>query len=329
MVGKKKSAQLLVGPGKKAAPIRFLLPWYRRCRAGGKREVSLMHEREAEGCGGGPSYRYQLRRSHRRRRQGSRFALEAAPHLPPTLVEQAFCRMAATSSWTRSFTCHRFRKSWAASWLCQRRDHQLSLTCRPWTWPRALVEILRAMPSDEVASFETAGCTVGAYIVFPYASITDDGKWPRTINQARGTRRKVSDRFDLTLECIRRHYLQQDSPLQYILHGSPPLFRALRILRGVRRLLPSARPCGRKQRALLHRVQRLRILGPAQFGRSVPSLRTGQSKPSSGPGMSGSTNTPSTLHGPELAQATVYPRHVRAFLGWPDGTSSDRLWTCT
>lgn len=93
-----------------------------------------------------------------------------------------------------------------------------------WTRPRALVEILRAMPSDEVASFETAGCTVGAYIVFPYASITDDGKWPRTINQARGTRRKVSDRFDLTLECIRRHYLQQDSPLQYILHGYRPFF---------------------------------------------------------------------------------------------------------
>ena len=38
-----------------------------------------------------------------------------------------------------------------------------------------------------------------------------DCKW--TINQARGCLRKISDRFDLTLECIRRHYEGQSSPL--------------------------------------------------------------------------------------------------------------------
>ena len=38
-----------------------------------------------------------------------------------------------------------------------------------------------------------------------------DHKW--TINQARGCLRKISDRLDLTLECIRRYYLGQGSPL--------------------------------------------------------------------------------------------------------------------
>jgi hypothetical protein len=31
-----------------------------------------------------------------------------------------------------------------------------------------------------------------------------DGKW--TINQARGCTRSIGDRFDLTVECVRRHY---------------------------------------------------------------------------------------------------------------------------
>jgi hypothetical protein len=34
-----------------------------------------------------------------------------------------------------------------------------------------------------------------------------------TINAARGLFREISDRFDLTLECIRLHYLNMDSPL--------------------------------------------------------------------------------------------------------------------
>ncbi len=38
-----------------------------------------------------------------------------------------------------------------------------------------------------------------------------------TINQARGTRAAISDRFDVTLECIRRHYAGLDSPLADVL----------------------------------------------------------------------------------------------------------------
>lgn len=34
-----------------------------------------------------------------------------------------------------------------------------------------------------------------------------------TINQARGCHGSIRDRFDLTLECIRRHYFDEPSPL--------------------------------------------------------------------------------------------------------------------
>ncbi len=56
--------------------------------------------------------------------------------------------------------------------------------------------------------FDT-GSTIGAYTLFPRNKI--DNKF--TINQARGINSFIDDRFDLTLECIRRFYLGQESPL--------------------------------------------------------------------------------------------------------------------
>jgi hypothetical protein len=53
------------------------------------------------------------------------------------------------------------------------------------------------------------GFTIGSYIIFPNNRI--DGN--HTINQARGINKLIDDRFDLTLECIRRFYLGQTSPL--------------------------------------------------------------------------------------------------------------------
>lgn len=62
---------------------------------------------------------------------------------------------------------------------------------------------------DEVKELFDAGSTIGAYIIFPNNRI--GGK--HTINQARGVNCFIDDRFDLTLECIRRFYLSQESPL--------------------------------------------------------------------------------------------------------------------
>ncbi|GHU73033.1 hypothetical protein FACS189413_16960 [Bacteroidia bacterium] len=62
---------------------------------------------------------------------------------------------------------------------------------------------------QEVDELFSAGCTIAAYIIFPNRKITGRN----TINQERGCNPKIDDRFDLTLECIRRFYLKQKSPL--------------------------------------------------------------------------------------------------------------------
>lgn len=62
---------------------------------------------------------------------------------------------------------------------------------------------------SEVNELFNIGSTIGAYIIFPNNRI--DGK--QNINQARGTNSRIDDRFDLTLECIRRFYLGENSPL--------------------------------------------------------------------------------------------------------------------
>jgi len=62
---------------------------------------------------------------------------------------------------------------------------------------------------EENVAFFTVGYTIGAMIVFPANRV--GGK--QTINGARGFNRKIADRMDLTLECIRRHYRGEPSPL--------------------------------------------------------------------------------------------------------------------
>jgi len=51
--------------------------------------------------------------------------------------------------------------------------------------------------------------TIGGFIIFPSNKV--DNKL--TINSARGMNSRIVDRFDLTLECIRRFYLGVESPL--------------------------------------------------------------------------------------------------------------------
>lgn len=62
---------------------------------------------------------------------------------------------------------------------------------------------------DEVNDLFNRGSNIGSYIIFPKNTI--EGK--QTINQSRGTNKLIDDRFDLTLECIRRFYIGQTSPL--------------------------------------------------------------------------------------------------------------------
>lgn len=80
------------------------------------------------------------------------------------------------------------------------------------TRPARLVKVLRQIPTEDLTAFFDLGCTVGAYTVFPFA-VQVDGKWRQSINQSRGIHPKIQDRFDLTLECIRRLYRGEPSPL--------------------------------------------------------------------------------------------------------------------
>ncbi len=73
----------------------------------------------------------------------------------------------------------------------------------------SLRRITQLFTEEENEAFRTIGYTIGGMMVFPGNRL--DGKL--TINGARGLNRKIADRFDLTLECIRRHYLGQRSSL--------------------------------------------------------------------------------------------------------------------
>ncbi len=70
--------------------------------------------------------------------------------------------------------------------------------------------ILASFSDEEHESFRAKAYTIAGFLVFP---ANTPGRKGRTINQDRGCDPRISDRIDLTLECIRRHYLGKPSPL--------------------------------------------------------------------------------------------------------------------
>ena len=86
---------------------------------------------------------------------------------------------------------------------------------------QSMSHIINKIPSDEIDSFYALCSTIGAYIIYPSKRV--DKKM--TINGARGTNGKIKDRFDLTLECIRRHYLKEESPLSETLERYESFFK--------------------------------------------------------------------------------------------------------
>ncbi len=53
-----------------------------------------------------------------------------------------------------------------------------------------------------------------------------------TINGARGFHPRIKDRFDLTVECIRRHYLNENSPLSDTLNRYTDFFSLFKNFQG-------------------------------------------------------------------------------------------------
>jgi len=81
---------------------------------------------------------------------------------------------------------------------------------------------------EELAAFVRIGYTIGDMMLFPGNEV--DGKM--TINCARGLHPRIKDRFDLTVECIRRHYCNDGSPLTKTLARYADFFRLFGDFRG-------------------------------------------------------------------------------------------------
>lgn len=66
--------------------------------------------------------------------------------------------------------------------------------------------------------------TIGGMTIFP--------KHKNSINQAKGCNKYICDRLDLTLECIRRYYAKEQSPLSGILEMDANFFKLFVDFRG-------------------------------------------------------------------------------------------------
>lgn len=98
-------------------------------------------------------------------------------------------------------------------------------TYRYW---KSMAPIIEKISGKDLDRFFSICSTVGAYVIFPSQTIN---RKP-TINGARGMNHKIKDRFDLTLECIRRHYEEQESPLSEVLARYSDFFDLFESFRG-------------------------------------------------------------------------------------------------
>lgn len=86
--------------------------------------------------------------------------------------------------------------------------------------------VIRKIPASKLPPYR--GYSAGSALVFPGIQI--DGK--QVINQARGCHPLIADRFDLTLECIRLHYLELPNPLGDVLRRYSAFFALFKDFRG-------------------------------------------------------------------------------------------------
>jgi hypothetical protein len=85
-----------------------------------------------------------------------------------------------------------------------------------------------AMGPEANGTFHGEGGTIGGRLIFPKSQI----EGLQSINQTRGTHPRIRDRFDLTLECVRRLYQDEPSPLSATLARYGSYFELFRDFRG-------------------------------------------------------------------------------------------------
>ena len=93
---------------------------------------------------------------------------------------------------------------------------------------KSMQKITSQLAEPDNDEFMTIGYTIGGMMIFPANRING----MMTINGARGLNHSIADRLDLTLECIRRHYLGQTSPLGETLARYTAFFELFDNMRG-------------------------------------------------------------------------------------------------
>jgi hypothetical protein len=93
---------------------------------------------------------------------------------------------------------------------------------------KRMAHITDHVSSEDRHRFLSLSYTIGGMMVFPGNKI--DGQM--TINGARGCHPLIRDRFDLTVECIRRHYSSEPSPLSTALYRYHDFFHLFGDFRG-------------------------------------------------------------------------------------------------
>ena len=87
-----------------------------------------------------------------------------------------------------------------------------------------LRDLINQVSPKELDEFERISYTMGGMMIFPSNRVE---RQP-TINGARGISAKIRDRFDLTVECIRRYYNGGTSPLARTLERYSDFFALFR-----------------------------------------------------------------------------------------------------
>ena len=93
---------------------------------------------------------------------------------------------------------------------------------------KSTTDIIKKINVDELEKFVSLCSTIGGYIIFPSERINNQ----MTINGARGVNKKIRDRFDLTLECIRKFYKKENSPLNEIFERYKQFFNLFDSFKG-------------------------------------------------------------------------------------------------
>lgn len=91
-----------------------------------------------------------------------------------------------------------------------------------------IAHVIQQIPSADRDQFFHLGYTIGGMMIFPGNMVAGQ----MTINGARGCNHRIKDRFDLTVECIRRHYLNGKSPLSDTLARYSDFFQLFGDFRG-------------------------------------------------------------------------------------------------